>query len=109
MSHSSRAAELVSCVIETVTLLNERLTARVDVARERDAALFAEDGPLDSMSLVSLIADIEEVIEEKYGVVVVLASKRAFSQTSSPFASVGSLASYADQLIEEKLCTTASR
>ena len=56
---------------------------------------------LDSMGLVTLIVDVEQRLEEEYDEVVVLADERAMSQKRSPFLSVGSLADYICQLVEE--------
>jgi hypothetical protein len=106
----AKRIELVrDCIIQSITLLNQRLTKRVDVTLRERAPLFGGEGPLDSISLVSLIADVEEAVEERWNVCIVLATDRAFSRTRSPFKSVGELADYADDLIEEKLCKAKSR
>lgn len=63
--------------------------------------IFGGAGPLDSMGLVSLIVQVEEALEEKYGVSLILASERAMSANRSPFATISSLASYIDELMKE--------
>jgi acyl carrier protein len=66
-----------------------------------DTRLIGRKGVLDSMGLVTLIVDVEQRLEEEYDLVVVLADERAMSQKHSPFRSVGSLADYICQLVEE--------
>ena len=53
--------------------------------------LFGAQSPLDSMALVSLIADVEGRLAHELGVQVVLADEKAMSQARSPFRSVASL------------------
>lgn len=64
--------------------------------------LIGRDAVLDSMGLVTLIVDVEQRLEEDYGVVLVLADERAMSQQHSPFRSVRSLADYICRRIEEQ-------
>jgi acyl carrier protein len=47
--------------------------------------LFGEGGVLDSMSLVHLIADLEEAVSESSGKTLILADERAMSARQSPF------------------------
>ena len=58
---------------------------------------------LDSMGLVNLIVDLEQIIANRSGIYLVLANERALSQKSSPFKTVESLADYISILINEEL------
>lgn len=64
-----------------------------------DAVLLGRGGILDSIGLVTVIVSIEQRIEDEFGRHVTLADERAFSQRSSPFRTVGSLADYAAGLL----------
>jgi len=55
---------------------------------------------LDSISVVSLIVDIEQRLETDHGVCVTLASEKAMSQRNSPFRTAGVLADH--------ICTTVA-
>jgi D-alanine--poly(phosphoribitol) ligase subunit 2 len=89
------------------------LVARVarDVAADEDVSLpedlgpdtplFGKAGLFDSLGLVNLILALEEAIQDDTGVAVTLADERAMSQARSPFRTVGSLAGYAFQMVEE--------
>jgi len=57
-------------------------------------AIFDGDESLDSLSLVSLIVDIEARVEDSFSTEVVLASEKAMSMQNSPYRSVGSLTEF---------------
>lgn len=71
-------------------------------AMGEETYLIGRDAVLDSMGLVTLIVDVEQRLEEEYGIVLVLADERAMSQKHSPFRSVRSLTDYICRLMEEQ-------
>jgi len=62
--------------------------------------LFGSQGVLDSMGLTTVIVDVEQEINDRFGLAITLADERAMSQKSSPFRSVQSLADYILTLVE---------
>lgn len=66
-----------------------------------ETKLFGEGGVLDSLALVSLIADIEEKIDDALNRSIVLADERAMSQRTSPFRDVKSLCHYVEKLLND--------
>ena len=56
--------------------------------------LFGPTGFLDSLALVSVVLDVEQKVNDLYGLSISLADDRSVSQRRSPFRSVGSLADY---------------
>ncbi len=64
-----------------------------------DTHLLGGQSPLDSIGLVTLIADLEGDIQREFGKSVTLADEKAMSRTLSPFRKVGTLVAY----VEEKL------
>jgi len=56
--------------------------------------LFGAEGPLDSLGLVQLIAELENRMEEQGGQRVNLADEELLGQDESPFVSVGALRAY---------------
>ena len=50
-----------------------------------DSKLFGGDSPLDSMALVNLLVDLEELIEDDFGISTTLADEKAMSRRTSPF------------------------
>jgi D-alanine--poly(phosphoribitol) ligase subunit 2 len=67
---------------------------QIELRDPNDARLYGRQGVLDSLGLVSLLAAIEQALEDEHGIQVTLADERAFSQARSPFRTVGSLAEY---------------
>lgn len=92
---------LVTLIIQHVRQLGEEQQLELPADLNGDTALFGQNGLLDSMTLVSLVVGLEQGIEEKFGVAVSLADARAMSQRHSPFRTVGAMAQYAGDLIQE--------
>jgi D-alanine--poly(phosphoribitol) ligase subunit 2 len=67
---------------------------QIDLSDPNETRLYGRQGVLDSLGLVSLLAAIEQAMEEQYDLQVTLADERAFSQARSPFRTVASLAEY---------------
>lgn len=73
--------------------------AEPSVALGPDTALLGQRGVVDSLGLVTVVVSVEQSIEDELGAAVTLADERAFSQRTSPFRTVGSLAAYAEELL----------
>ncbi len=86
--------QIKSIISEAISELNEELD--YDHLREisDDTAIFDGEDSLDSLSLVSLIVDIEARVEDAFATEVVLASEKAMSMKNSPYRSVSSLADF---------------
>jgi len=65
-------------------------------------SIYGPDGDLDSLSLVTLVVAIEEAVEDKFEIPLILADEKAISQVNSPFMSIESLINYVLKLLEEK-------
>lgn len=88
--------EIIFKSIDEINLQND-----LQIAKEASTKLFGRDSDLDSLGLVNLITTIEEKIEEKTGNYIPIADERAFSQESSPFKTVETLASYIEKLLND--------
>ena len=91
------SAEIESLVIESVQLLAKDFEIDGLAEVNSDSLLYGEGGPLDSMALVNLIADVEDAVAEKAGAAITLADEKALSAKRSPFRSVRDLS---DAIIE---------
>jgi acyl carrier protein len=61
--------------------------------------LFGEQGEFDSLGLVQVILEVEDRVEERYGVRLTIASEKAMSRGASPFRTVRSLAEFCLELL----------
>ena len=66
-----------------------------------NSTIFGPGGTLDSLGLVSFLADLEYKLSEEFDQSVVLASEQAMSRSRSPFRDVSALAAYVTELLEK--------
>jgi acyl carrier protein len=64
--------------------------------------LFGKGSSIDSLSLVSVIVDIEALFSDEYGFNISLTDDRAMIREISPFESISSLVNYIFEIISEK-------
>ena len=67
-----------------------------------ESSLFGDAGLLDSMALVGLIVAVEQDVEDEFGKEITIADAKAMSQKNSPFKTIGSLADYIENLLNEE-------
>lgn len=94
----TNVAELVFTSLREVL---EQSDLPVPSVMNEQTALIGQGAVLDSLALVSLVVDLEQRLEEDYGMAVVLASDRAMSQARSPFLTTGTLTAYICELMAE--------
>ena len=68
----------------------------------KTTALFGVNAQIDSLSLVSLIVDIETALNSEYGLSLSLTDDRAMSRPQSPFINVQTLKDYIVEIVQEK-------
>jgi acyl carrier protein len=68
---------------------------------DESTCLIGRQSVLDSLGLVTLLVDLEQRLDEEYGLSLTLADERAMSRKQSPFRTVQALADYICLLIEE--------
>jgi hypothetical protein len=71
----------------------------VDLSQGAHAKLYAEGGQLDSLSLVTIIADVEQKIADLFGVKVQLANERDLTLEGSPFNTFGEMLDYIEDRV----------
>lgn len=79
------------------TALRDLLTQNGDDIPEpldENVVLVGKDAVIDSIGIVSLIVEIEQLLETEHDVTVTLANDRAMSERNSPFRTVGILAAH---------------
>jgi acyl carrier protein len=88
-------------VTQAIADLNSELQMDELNSPTSETRLYGSKSALDSISLVTLIADIEEKISSEFGKEIILADERAMSQRLSPFGRVGTLVDYIEKLLAE--------
>ena len=92
--------EVEALVIESVRLLAEDFDLTALQQPTVESSLYGNEGILDSMALVNLIADVEDAVSEQFGEAIALADEKAMSARNSPFLTVKTLAQAVLERIE---------
>ena len=90
VSRDSVTAVLYQCI----DTLNEQLGPSQRLPKSPEARLSGDEGGLDSLGFVSLVALVEEACAERFGRTLVLTDGAGGWHGADPFASVGALAEH---------------
>jgi len=88
-------------ILKSLNNLNDERADGEKIPVNLDTRLFGSNAALDSLSLVSLIVDVETAVSEASGRDISLTDDRAMSQPVSPFSNVGTLTDYILLLLSE--------
>lgn len=106
MTESSASFTRIELVEMISTSVRDQLRAagRGDLAKElnESSPLFGTGGLLDSLGLVTAILEVEQQVNDRAGTELTLADDRAMSQKNSPFRTIGRLADYVLERLQEK-------
>lgn len=92
--------QIEQVIINSLIELNEELENEKLNHPTKETKLYGGDGVLDSLALVSFIADLEERISNEFDEDIILADEKAMSQRNSPFNTVNTLTMYVEQLLK---------
>ncbi len=91
--------EIYEIVIKQVEELNDTLPNDDKFEVTRDTVLFGNNSNIDSLSLVSVIVDLETIFSSDYDLDISLTDDRAMTREISPFDSITSLVEYIDEIV----------
>ena len=94
--------EITQIVINQIEQLNDTLPGTHKEIINTNSILFGYGSSIDSLSLVSVIVDLETLFSEEYGYEISLTDDRAMTREISPFDSVASLVDYIFEIVSEK-------
>ncbi len=92
--------QITNVVLDAIRDANQLRGPDQQIEETPEAPLFGGSGVLDSLGLVSLLMDIEEMVLDMGGEVS-LSSEDAMSQRRSPYRDVPSLVDYIDRLLNQ--------
>lgn len=81
-------------IFQALRNLNEERDPSEQFVVDANTRLFGSDSDLDSLALVSVIVDVETLVEDRFGHRVSLTDDNAMSRDPVPFVSVAALKSY---------------
>lgn len=94
-------AKVRHLVLKRLALLGQELGRPELGQASDDTHLLGAGSAIDSIGLVTLIADLEGDIQREFGKSVLLADEKAMSLTLSPFRKVGTLITYIESKLSE--------
>ncbi len=83
--------------------LNEQLEDDEKVEFSENTKFIGSNACIDSITFVTLISIIEELIEDQYNKTIHLVNEKAFSQKRSPFYSIETITAYIEDLLKEEV------
>lgn len=94
--------QIDAIVFKALHSLNDELTDENKVEVNTQTPLFGKDAKIESLSLVSLIVDVEGELNSEFNLDISLTDDRAMTRAISPFTNVQSLKDYILELAAEK-------
>ncbi len=88
-------------IFNGLNLLNDELGPDKKISVSDKTPLFGVDAEIDSLSLVSLIVDIETSLNSDFDLSISLTDDRAMTRSESPFLRVETLRNYILELVSE--------
>lgn len=100
---STKSAKIYKLVIAALSELGDEMGIAALAEPNEKTKIFGGNGLLDSMGVVHLVSELEDMLAEAFEIDVVLADDRAMSRHTSPFRNVESLCKYIEaELAEEE-------
>lgn len=93
--------EINNLLKEAIDELNEQLDDDEKVLFSEDTRFIGSKSCIDSITFVTLITIIEDLIAEKFDKNIQLVNEKAFSSKNSPFYSIQTLSEYIQKLLQE--------
>ena len=94
--------KITEIVINQVEQINATFPDDQKIEVNNETILFGKGSSIDSLSLVSVIVDLEMYFSDEYGFEISLTDDRAMTREISPFDSITSLVDYIFEIINEK-------
>jgi hypothetical protein len=91
---------VLAAVYQAIDQLNQTMPPDRHVPKTPEARLAGAGGHLDSLGVVNLIVETEQVIEERFGTYVNLGDERSASQAQNPLENVSALVGYIQSCLE---------
>ena len=94
--------EITAIVINQVEQLNDTFPEAQKITVNENTVLFGNGSSIDSLSLVSIIVDLEMLFSTEHGHDISLTDDIAMAREKSPFTNITTLVDYIFELINEQ-------
>lgn len=93
--------ELYKIVENQLNILNNTLPDNQKFMVSHDTILFGRGSSIDSMSLVSVVVDLEGYFYDEKGIEISLTDDKAMTREISPFDNVSNLVDYLHEIVKQ--------
>ena len=90
---------LREAIYRAIDALNTQLPAGVKLEKSMDAPLYGGSSKLESLDFVTFIMEVEEKVNEEFGVDITIADENLLSKEKSPFSTVNTLNDYLKEIL----------
>jgi acyl carrier protein len=101
-NHLARHEEITRMLFSVVDELNQLHPAAEHLEKNLESPLAGDAGSLDSAGLINLIVITEQKTAEELGTPLLLTDDRTMSRVKEVFGTLGTLADYIQQRLDEK-------
>lgn len=99
---STQPAKIYELVVTALSELGEEMGIAELAEPNVKTKIFGGNGSLDSMGVVHLVSELEDLLAEEFDIDIILADDRAMSRHTSPFRNVESLCKYIEAVMAEE-------
>jgi len=93
---------LQGAIYRAIDNLNPQLPPGVSLQKSLEAPLYGASSKLESLDFVTFIMEVEERVNEEFGVDVTIADENLLSKEKSPFSTVRTLRDYLADLLKHE-------
>jgi acyl carrier protein len=97
----SEHERIVHVVYAAVDELNKQLPKGTRVEKSLDSVLYGKSGTLESLDFVTFIMEVEQKMNEEFGVEILVTDENLLSKEKSPFQTLGTLTEHLGELLKE--------
>ncbi len=91
--------KILAAIYQALRALNQERSQDDQIDITPNTCLFGEDSVLDSLSLVSVIVDLETAVSDQFDKAISLTDDKAMSRNPVPFSDVTALKNYILELL----------
>ncbi len=92
---------IVQAIYSAVDELNTQLPTGVSLEKSPDAVLYGKSSKLESLDFVTFIMEVEEKVNDEFGVQVMITDENLLSKEKSPFSTLGTLTDYLEKILKD--------
>jgi len=93
--------DILKIIYSSIERINEERESNDQILLSLDTSLFGEEAVLDSLTLVSLIVDLETTISDQFKITINLTDEKAMERSPVPFTNISNLSNYIKELLSE--------